>query len=81
MAIGIVHRDMMKWNVTALQYHLDFTNALILPHLYYSKSVCDGLIDCLTGIDEMNCDFPSMACPQTCTCIAYGIVCQKQPYF
>ena len=41
------------------------------------KSVCDGLIDCLTGEDEMNCDFPSMACPQTCTCIAYGVVCQN----
>ncbi len=49
------------------------TQTKICIHL---QSVCDGVIDCLSGEDEFGCDL--MKCPKKCSCLNYAISCVEQ---
>ena len=68
----------------------DCNNIEVLPGFYKCsnsstiiilQNICDGSNDCPNGEDELHCDFPSVSCPQTCNCVAYGISCSNSTAF
>ncbi len=43
----------------------------------HTREICEGLPDCPLADDQMFCDL-SIVCPVNCTCINYGIKCNKR---
>ncbi len=76
-----------KWDCphgTDENYVMNCSKGKICSHMFHChesqlcihvEDLCNGILDCPKGDDEMLCQLKSVSCPQSCDCFHFGITC------